>query len=89
MLSLAYMKKSLYLCNANPQWGAASGGAVVRAAANKSISTDIFECSGAQASPPANKPDTIRASHGAEYIRWYKLGGQADMLKKAFVEALF
>ena len=24
-----------------------------------------------------------------KYIRWYKLGGQADMLKKAFVEALF
>ena len=37
----------------------------------------------------ANNPDTIRASQGAEYIRWYKLGGQADMLKKAFVEALF
>ena len=47
------MKKSLYLCSANPQWGSASGGAVVRSAANKSF------------------------------------GGQADMLKKAFVEALF
>ena len=89
LLSLAYMKKSLYLCSANPQWGSASGGAVVRAAANKSISKDIFECPGAQASSPANNPDTIRAPQGAEYIRWYKLGGQADMLKKAFVEALF
>ena len=36
-----------------------------------------------------NNPDTIRAFPGAEYISWYKLGGQADMLKKAFVEALF
>ena len=53
LLSLAYMKKSLYLCSANPQWGSASGGAVVRAAANKSISTDIFECPGMQASSPA------------------------------------
>ena len=43
LLSLAYMKKSLYLCSANPQWGSASGGAVVRSAANKSISADIFE----------------------------------------------
>ena len=48
-----------------------------------------IECPGTQASPAANNPDTIRASQGAEYIRWYKLGGQADMLKKAFVEALF
>ena len=43
LLSLAYIKKSLYLCSANPQWGSASGGAVVRSAANKSISADIFE----------------------------------------------
>ena len=42
LLSLAYIKKSLYLCSANPQWGSASGGAVVRAAVNKSISTDIL-----------------------------------------------
>ena len=43
LLSLAYMKKSLYLYSANPQWGSANGGAVVRSAANKSISANAFE----------------------------------------------
>ena len=43
VLSLAYMKKKLYLCSANPQWGSANGGAVVRSAANKSIFANKFE----------------------------------------------
>ena len=71
------MKIKLYLCSANPQWGSASGGAVVRSAANKSIFANKFE----------HYKNNVRIVF--EYIRWYKLGGQADMLKKAFVEALF
>ena len=70
------MKKSLYLCNANPQWGAASGGAVVRAAANKSISTDIFECSGAPRLIGADKPDTIRLSGSNTFVDINSVGKQ-------------
>ena len=89
LLSLAYIKKSLYLCSAKPTMGVCEWwGSCTRRCEQINIHRYI-ECPGTQASPPANNPDTIRASQGAEYIRWYKLGGQADMLKKAFVEALF
>ena len=76
LLSLAYMKKSLYLCSANPRWGSASGGAVVRSAANKSISSDIFECPGAQASSPADKLDTIRLSGSNTFVDINSVGKQ-------------
>ena len=66
-LPCIYEKKFVSL-RREPTMGSASGGAVVRAAANKSISTDIFECPGMQASSPASNPDTIRAPQGAEYI---------------------
>ena len=66
-LPCIYEKKFVSL-RREPTMGSASGGAVVRAAANKSISTDIFECGGAQASQRANKPDTLRACRGAEYV---------------------